>query len=124
MPFLFEKLEVSQKAVDFAERVSTLTSDFPRGSWYLANQLNRASLSISLNIAEGNGRWTEADRRNFFAIARGSVPERVPLIELCRRRHFLGDDACGELKNELEAIAKMLSGPIQKGQKRQASAGT
>ncbi len=58
MAFLFEKLEVYQKAVTFAERVSSLTEEFPRGHWYLADHLNRASLSISLNIAEGNGRWT------------------------------------------------------------------
>jgi len=81
MPFLFEKLEVYQRALAFAERVSGLTGDFPRGSWYLADQLNRASLSISLNIAEGNGRWTAADRKN-FGIARGSVHECVPLVAL------------------------------------------
>ena len=121
MPFLFEKLEVYQKAVDLAERVSTLTSDFPRGCWYLADQLNRASLSVSLNVAEGNGRWTEADRRNFFAIARGSLHECVPLIELCRRRRLLQDDVCGGLTGELETIAKMLSGLIQKGRRQQTS---
>lgn len=121
MPFLFEKLEVYRKAVDLAERVCTLTSDFPRGSWYLADQLNRASLSISLNIAEGNGRWTDADRRNFFTIARGSVHECVPLIEMCRRRQLLKDDLCCDLRNELEVIAKMLSGLIQKGRRQQTS---
>jgi four helix bundle protein len=117
VPFLFEKLEVYQKALAFAERVSNLTTDFPRGSWYVADQLNRASLSISLNIAEGNGRWTEADRKNFFGIARGSVHECVPLIELCRRKGLIEEAACGELKEELQAIAKMLSGLIGRGRK-------
>ena len=118
MPFLFEKLAVYQKALSFAERVSSLTADFPRGSWYVADQLNRASLSISLNIAEGNGRWTVADRRNFFGIARGSVHECVPLIKLCRRRGMLDDAAvCDELKGELEGIAKMLSGLINRARK-------
>ena len=51
--FLFEKLAVYQRALTFAERVSGLTERFPRGHWYLADQLNRASLSVSLNIAEG-----------------------------------------------------------------------
>jgi four helix bundle protein len=96
--FLFEKLAVYQKALNFAECISNLTSDFPRGSWYLADQLNRASLSISLNIAEGNGRWTVADRKNFFGIARGSVHECVPLMELCRRKKLLNDPICIELK--------------------------
>jgi len=117
MPFLFEKLEVYQKALAFAERVSALTSDFPRGLWYLADQLNRASLSVSLNIAEGNGRWTEADRKNFFGIARGSVHECVPLLELCRRKGLLEESLCVELKEELETIAKMLSGLMDRKKK-------
>jgi four helix bundle protein len=121
MPFLFEKLEVYQKALAFAERVSTLTSGFPRGSWYLADQLNRASLSISLNIAEGNGRWTQADRRNFFGIARGSVHECVPLLELCRRKGLITESVCVELKDELEAIGRMLSGLIGAARKTDKS---
>jgi len=114
MPFLFEKLAVYQRALAFADRVSALTAAIPRGSWYLADQLNRASLSISLNIAEGNGRWTHADRRNFFGIARGSVHECVPLIELCKRKSLLAECVSVELKGELETIAKMLSGLIER----------
>jgi four helix bundle protein len=123
MPFLFEKLEVYQKALAFAERVSTLTAGFPRGSWYLTDQLNRASLSISLNIAEGNGRWSEADRRNFFGIARGSAHECVPLIELCRRKGLIDDATCEALNHELEATAKMLAGLIGRTQRRKLSSG-
>jgi four helix bundle protein len=119
--FLFAKLKVYQRAVGLAERVSTLTSKFPRGSWYLADQLNRASLSISLNIAEGNGRSTERDRRNFFSIARGSVHECVPLIELCQRGRLLADGTYGELRDELEAIAKMLSGLMKERRRPRSS---
>ncbi len=61
MPFAFEKLRVYQRAVDFADRIATLTSGFPRGYYYLADQFNRASLSISLNIAEGNDRFTKLE---------------------------------------------------------------
>jgi len=111
--FLFEKLEVYQKALNFAEHISALTSDFPRGCWFLADQLNRASLSISLNIAEGNGRWTDAERRNFFGIARGSVHECVPLIEMCRRKDLICEPAYTEFKNDLEEISRMLSGLIE-----------
>ena len=73
MPFAFEKLQVYQKPVLFADNICTLTKDFPRGYYFLTDQLNRAALSISANIAEGNGRFTKADRKNFFIIARGSI---------------------------------------------------
>jgi four helix bundle protein len=54
---MFEKLEVYQKAVDLAAEISEITETFPKGNYYLSDQLNRAALSIPTNIAEGNGRW-------------------------------------------------------------------
>ena len=75
-----------QKAVDFVDQITTLTEGFPRGYGFLSDQLNRASLSIATNLAEGNGRFTKPDRRNFFTIARGSVQKCVPLLELARQR--------------------------------------
>jgi four helix bundle protein len=92
MAFLFERLLVYQKAVNFADLICTRTESFPRGYGFLADQLNRASLSIAATIAEGNGWFTKADRRNFFGIARGSVQECVRLLELARRRSSLGDE--------------------------------
>lgn len=79
MAFMFEKIEVCQKPVDFADKVAALTEGFPEGYGFLVDQLNRAVLSIATNLAEGNGRFTKPDRRNFFTIARGSAQECVPL---------------------------------------------
>jgi len=109
---MFENLQVYQKAVDFAEKTSAIAETFPRGSYYLCDQLNRAALSIATNLAEGNGRYTKADRRNFFIIARGSTQECVPLLEVARRRKFISDDVATKLKDDLEQIAKMISGLI------------
>ncbi len=113
MAFDFEKLLVYQKAVDFADQVCARTEQFERGYRFLVDQLNRASLSISANIAEGNGRFTKADRRNFFGIARGSVQECVPLLELAHRRRLLTPEEHTSLKDSLEEIARMLSGLIR-----------
>lgn len=112
MSFMFENLNVYQKAVDFADKIMALTEHFPRGYYFLTDHLNRAALSIATNIAEGNGRFTKSDRRNFFTIARGSVHECVPLLELAKRRAFISARVCTEFRNELETIAKMLSGLI------------
>jgi four helix bundle protein len=62
MAFMFEKLEVYQKAVSFADAIAALTLIFPRGFGFLSDQLNRAALSIATNLAEGNGRFTKPDR--------------------------------------------------------------
>jgi len=87
--FAFDKLLVYQKAVDFADPICAKSDNFTRGYRFLADQLNRASLSIAASIAEGNGRFTKPDRKNFFGIARGSVHECVPLLELALRRKLL-----------------------------------
>ena len=119
--FLFEKLEVYQRAVDFAERITGLTKTFPaQGHYHLVDQLRRASLSISLNIAEGNGRWHVKDRKNFFWIARGSAFECVPLLELCKRENLLSEVNWAELKEELEVLSKMLTALINGADKRGA----
>ena len=72
MTFTFEKLLVYQKAIDFADAICVATEQFTRGYRFLVDQLNRAALSISANIAEGNGRFTKPDRKNLYGIARGS----------------------------------------------------
>lgn len=112
MSFTFEKLVVYQKAIDFADAICACTEAFPRGYGFLVDQLNRAALSVSANIAEGNGRFTKRDRRNFFGIARGSAQECVPLLELARRRALLSDADHLDSYTRLEEIARMLSGLI------------
>src|SRR5438876_10690566 len=112
MTFMFEKLEVYQKAVSFADQIAALTQEFPRGYGFLTDQLNRAALSIATNLAEGNGRFTKPDRRNFFTIARGSVQECIPLLEVARRRGLVEESKHEALRQDLETIAKMLSGLI------------
>jgi four helix bundle protein len=112
MAFLFEKLSVYQKAVDVAEKISRLTDSFPKGNYYLSDQLNRASLSISANLAEGNGRFHKNDRKQFFWIARGSVQECVPLLEIAKRKNLIPEQEHLKIKEELEVIAKMISGLV------------
>ena len=109
MSFAFEKLQVYQKAVTFADAICTLTRDLPGGYFFLADQLNRAAVSIAANIAEGNGRFTKPDRRNFFGTARGGVQECVPLLELAARQNVPKADRRQRLKSDLEEIARMQS---------------
>ncbi|MBU2102625.1 MAG: four helix bundle protein [Candidatus Omnitrophica bacterium] len=112
MAFLFENLEVYKKAIAFADEISNLTEGFSKGSYYLTDQLNRAALSIATNIAEGNGRYSKADRKNFFRISRGSAFECVPILELCKRKGLIKEEQAKVLKENLDEICKMLSGLI------------
>jgi four helix bundle protein len=120
MPFAVENLAVYQKSVDFADQILATTEHFPRGYGFLADQLIRASVSIAANLAEGNGRFTTPDRKKFFGIARGSLLECLPLLELATRRQLIDATHHTELRDRLEAISRMLSGLINGLDKRTA----
>lgn len=113
MAFMFEKLIVYQRAVDFADRVMTATKNFPRDAGFVRDQLIRAALYISLNTAEGNGRHHKNDRRHFFIIPRGSLRECVPLLELDNRQSLMKSNWVTTQRNELEEMSRMLSGLIR-----------
>lgn len=78
--FDFEKLQVYQKAKDFNVEVQKLL-DKCNLEKHVHSQLHRAAFSIMLNIAEGSGRFTKPDKRNFYVIARGSVHECAALLD-------------------------------------------
>ena len=78
--FDFEKLEVYKKAKAFNKSVSCLLSG-KNVDRVTHDQLRRASFSIMLNIAEGSGRFTKPDKRNFYIIARGSAFECVAIFD-------------------------------------------
>lgn len=63
-------------------------------------------------LSKGNGRFTKADRKNFFFIARGSVQECVPQLEIAKRRGLISPAKHLELKSQLEVISRMFSGLI------------
>jgi four helix bundle protein len=109
MSFSFEKLDVYTKALELSQRIEFLQKEL-RGkvSYSLLDQLNRATLSVPLNIAEGNGRWHKGDKRNFFWIARGSVFEIVPIIQVLFRNRQIDESLYNELYVRLEDLSKML----------------
>jgi four helix bundle protein len=109
--FRFEKLDVWQKAVDFADRVYVATRDFPAEERFgLTSQLRRASVSISSNIAEGSGRSSNKDFSHFVEIAYGSLMETVSQTQVAFRQAFLNDGDRAALYVAAEELARMLSG--------------
>ena len=109
--FRFEQLTVWQKAVEFADSIYEVTSKFPSDERFgLTNQLRRASVSVSSNIAEGSSRGSNRDYVRFIEIAYGSVMEIVSQLHVSRRRQFLNEEAFEQLCVKADEIARMLSG--------------
>ena len=109
--FRFEQLTVWQKAVEFADSIYEVTSKFPSDERFgLTNQLRRASVSVSSNIAEGSSRGSNRDYSRFIEIAYGSVMEIVSQLHVSRKRQFLSEEMFDELCVKADELARMLSG--------------
>ena len=109
MAFLFKNLKVYQKGQEFYHEVASLVKGFPKGNYHIVDQINRAALSISLNIAEGNGRFHKNERNSFFRISRGSAFECVAILEVCRGQGLIPEQKHAELLDALDQISKMLT---------------
>lgn len=80
-----ERLDVYRLALDFLVFAHQVLETLPRGRAHLSDQLTRASTSIVLNIAEGAGKHSKADKRRYYLSARGSATESAALLDvLCR----------------------------------------
>lgn len=109
--FNFEKLDVWQKAIDFADLVYKHTRDFPAGERFiLTNQMRRAAVSISSNIAEGTSRMSQTDFARFIEIATGSVFEVVSQAFIGQRQRFLNEESFRALYSAADEIGRTLSG--------------
>lgn len=111
--FDFKNLEVYKKSKD----VYCLIDCFlKKNSWvdqYIRYQLKRASISMVINIAEGSGKFSKADRRNYYTISRGSVYECVSLLDLIGINGFNSDPDLMRINDRLVEVSKMLFGLIK-----------
>lgn len=108
--FNFEKLTVWQKSVDFADLVYRLTKNFPPSERFeLTNQMRRAAVSVSANIAEGSSRNSQNDFARFLDIASGSVFEVVSHATIGLRQGLVTQQDYRKLYLAAEEQSKMLS---------------
>jgi four helix bundle protein len=109
--FNFEKLDVWQEAIQFADLLYELTGDFPDEERLgLTNQMRAASVSISSNIAEGSSRGSRTDFARFLEIATGSLFEVVSQTTIALRRKMIAQNDYNRIYAAAEKQSKMLSG--------------
>jgi four helix bundle protein len=110
--FDHEKLEVYQEALAFVAWVEPLLQELPK-SVSVRDQLDRASTSIVLNLAEGNGKFTSPDRCRFFDIARGSALECAAALDVLACQGRCESSVVEPGKERLRRIVSMLVGLIK-----------
>jgi four helix bundle protein len=110
--FDHEKLRVYQHAMSFIVWCGLLFERLPK-TLSAVGQLDRASTSVPLNIAEGNGKFTAADRCKYFDIARGSALECAACLDVSIAKRPLTADEVLPGKQSLANIVSMLVGLIK-----------
>jgi four helix bundle protein len=120
--FDHEKLEVYREAIAFIAWLSALLEGTLRIG-EVKDQLDRASTSIPLNIAEGNGKYTPKDRCRFFDIAHGSAFECAAGLDILVAKGKLTVEQILPGKESLQKIVRMLMGLIKRNSNREYEKG-
>ena len=115
--FDHEKLEVYREAIAFIAWLSPMLESLARiGD--VRDQLDRASTSIALNIAEGNGKYSPKDRCRFFDTAHGSALECAAGLDALVAKDKLTPEQIRPGKERLQRIVRMLMGLIKRNSTR------
>ena len=114
MKFGYEDLDFWNKATEFAVGVIELVESISahRKHYRLLEQVEASSASISMNIAEGKGRFSKKEFAQFLYISRGSPYETMTLLEIFRRKKWISDRSFSTLETDGKHIASMLKGLI------------
>jgi four helix bundle protein len=105
----FQRLDVYQRAIEFLALVYEVVDALPRGHADRADQLSRAAASVVRNIAEGAGRWSDADSSNRYKIARGEAMECAASLDVMRLRKVITDTRYDRGIQLLEGVVAMLT---------------
>jgi len=111
----YRELQVWQRSIQLATAVYRLAAGFPRDEVYgLSSQMKRAAVSVASNIAEGYGRLSAGEYRQFLGIARGSTLELQTQFEIARALDIGDGNLLREAKELSEEVSKMLYAMIDK----------
>lgn len=114
MAFRFERLKVWHKALDFADRVVSVSLQWPRAvQSSMGDQVRRAAVSIVTNITEGSGKRTGKSARFFYDVVKGSAYEVIGVMSLARKRKLVDDATYASFYRDGDEIAAMLWGLMQ-----------
>lgn len=108
-----QQLDIYQVSRQFVHECYRLSKVLPLEERYgMVAQIRRAALSVHLNIAEGASRKSEAERKRFYEIARGSIIEIDAALDIANDLHYLADFNIEQLGNLMIRTFKILSGMI------------
>jgi four helix bundle protein len=112
--FEHERLDVYKAILDFLGVADDIIAHLPRGRGHLSDQLQRASTSILLNLAEGAGEFAALEKARLYRISRRSATECAAILDICRTRKLVDPAPLGAGRDLLLRIVAMLTRMILK----------
>ena len=120
--FKFEKMIAWQKGMEFADRAFEVADRWPQRYQYsLGEQMRRAALGITNNLAEGSGRRTPGSRRSFYDSGKGSTYEVVSILAIALRRKEISQAEFDGFYRAGDELASIISGLIDATFKEEAA---
>lgn len=108
--YSFEKLDVWKESKELVKSIYNLTANFPDNEKFgLISQLNRAAISITSNIAEGNSRISSKEKSHFMTIAYSSLMEVTSLLIISFELKFIHESNYKSLRKDIELISNKLN---------------
>ena len=111
MAFLFENLIAYTKAMELTRKIFYFRKGITNR--IIKDQLCRAALSIPLNIAEGQGRVHQREKKQFYNTAKGSLYECLPLAQICFDLNYIDKGQYQDLYDLMNELGKILAGLIK-----------
>ena len=114
MEFVYEKLEVWKKAVDFGVKVSAMVADKSndRKLTSVLQAIDNSVVNVSTAIARGKGYAAKHDFTQHLYLSRGSMYETMTLLEILKRKRVISDDQYAEYESMGQKVTAMLNGLI------------
>ncbi len=107
----YRDLEVWQKSMSLVVNCYQITKRFPKSETYgLASQMQRASVSIPANIAEGRERQYTREFLQHLSIAYGSLAELETLVEIAERLEYIDSNRSKQILDKTAEVGRMLNG--------------
>jgi four helix bundle protein len=107
--FDYERWDVYQASLELIVVIKGVVNGLPRGNAHLADQLQRAGISICLNIAEGAGEHALLEKARFYRIAKRSATECASIFDVCKKLGLIDEGQYSKGRSLLLRIVAMLT---------------
>lgn len=116
--YVFENLDIYNKAVGLAANIELTGESFPASTDYFTDRLNRAAIAIRMNVAEAHGHFKDEQRIQYYWKAREATHECSGLLDIAARQGLISEGLKLAFRTRLDSLQKLILEAIRKAEKK------